>query len=219
MQQAYRVRVTIFADRVDAGRQLAAELEVHRGTDAVVFGIPRGGVVVAAEVARALALPLAAAVVRKLGTPAREEYAIGAIAEGVTVMNPDAVRHGEVTAEQLALVEDRERVELARRLRLFAAFPPSITGRTAIVVDDGVATGATAMAACRALRGQGAARIVLAAPVAPAAWTPDQAFVDEFVCPHPIKDFWAVGQFYADFSQTTDGEVTRLLSPDLPAQE
>ncbi len=217
MPQAYRVRVTIFADRADAGRELAALLEDRRGTDAVVFGIPRGGVVVAAEVARLLDLPLAAAVVRKLGAPSHEEYAIGAIADGVKIMNPEAARR--VTPEQLAHVEDLERVELERRLRLFAASTPSIAGATAIVVDDGVATGATAMAACQALRAQGAARIILAVPVAPASWRPDSAIVDEFLCPHPIRDFWAVGQFYTDFTQTTDEEVSRLLSRDLPVEE
>lgn len=206
------MRVTIFADRADAGRQLAAALESELGEDAIVLGIPRGGIVVAAEVARALDLPLTAAVVRKLGAPAHEEYAVGAIADGVRVVDPDAVRRAEVSPEQLSAVEDRERAELARRQRLFAGSRVSAAGRTALVVDDGVATGATAMAACRALRAQGAARIVLAAPVAPADWTPDPTVVDEYVCPHRMRDFWAVGRFYADFSQTTDAEVVRLLS-------
>ena len=212
MRQAYRVAVAIFADRVDAGRELAAVLEVHRGGDAIVLGIPRGGVVVAAEVAQALALPLAATVVRKLGAPAHEEYAIGAIAEGVEVVNDDAVRQGGVTPEALARVEDLERAELIRRTQLFADSPPAIAGRTVIIVDDGLATGATATAACRSLKAQGAARIVLAVPVAPAAWRPPPDAVDEYVCPHPIRAFWAVGQFYTDFTQTTDGEVMRLLA-------
>ena len=211
MLRAYRVAVAIFADRVDAGRQLAAALEEHRGADAVVFGIPRGGIVVAAEVARTLALPLAAAVVRKLGAPAHEEYAIGAIAEGVEVVNEDAVRHGGITPEALARVEDLERAELVRRSLLFAGSPPPIAGRTVVVVDDGVATGATATAACRSLKAHGAGRIVLAVPVAPAAWRPPPDAVDD-VCPHPIHDFWAVGQFYTDFTQTADGEVIRLLA-------
>jgi len=216
---AYGVRVTIFADRVQAGRELAAELEAERGEEAVVYGIPRGGVVVAAEVARALGLPLAVAVVRKLGAPAHEEYAVGAIADGVKIVHPDAVRRGGITPQQLASVEDVERAELERRKRLFAASAPPVAGRIALVVDDGVATGATAMAACQALHAQGAARIVLAVPVAPAEWKPDAATVDRYVCPHRMRDFWAVGQFYTDFTQTSDEEVSRLLSHNLPAEE
>lgn len=208
--------MAIFVDRRDAGRALAEQLEGARGTGAVVYGIPRGGVVVAAEVAAILELPLAAAVVRKLGSPSRAEYAIGAIAEGVRIVDDEAVRHDGVTAEQLAAVEDRERAELARRHALFAGGAPSAPGATAIIVDDGVATGATALAACRALRAQGAARVVLAVPVAPASWLPDSS-VDEFVCPYRVRDFWAVGQFYADFTQTGDEEVARLLARDLPA--
>ncbi|MET0734936.1 MAG: phosphoribosyltransferase family protein, partial [Microbacterium sp.] len=113
--------MTIFADRVDAGEQLAHELERWRGTDAVILGIPRGGVVVAAAVARELGLPLDVAVVRKLGSPSNEEYAIGAIAQGVRFVVPEAVRRVGVTPEQLAVVEDLERIELDRRVRAFAA--------------------------------------------------------------------------------------------------
>ncbi|MFH8249790.1 phosphoribosyltransferase [Microbacterium sp. B2969] len=208
--------MAIFPDRVAAGRELAAALEHHRGADAVVLGIPRGGVVVAAEVARALALPLGVAVVRKLGAPSREEFAVGAIADGVRVVDPAATRLHGVTPEELAAVEASERVELERRNRLFAETPLEVEGRTAIIVDDGIATGATATAACRAQRGRGAARIVLAAPVAPLRWLPEDTVVDEFVCPHREREFWAVGQFYDDFTQTSDEEVARLLARDLP---
>jgi putative phosphoribosyl transferase len=204
--------VAIFVDRADAGRQLAAALEAWRGQDAVVLGIPRGGVVVAAEVARTLRLPLGVAVVRKLGAPTQEEFAIGAIAEGVRVVNPDALRG--VTPEELAVVEDLERIELRRRTRLFAPAPIELTGRVALIVDDGVATGATARAACRAIRAAAPAQIVLAVPVAPVQWRPEAAEADAFVCPHPMRDFWAVGQFYEDFTQTTDDEVARLLRRD-----
>ena len=217
--RAYRVGVNIFADRADAGRELAARLESARGTDAIVFGIPRGGIVVAAEVARSLGLPLAAAVVRKIGMPSREEFAVGAIAQDVKVMNPDALRRGGFTPEELEAVETRERQELERRRQLFASSSPEVGGVTAIVVDDGIATGATAMAACQALRAQAAARVILAVPVAPADWRPDPSVVDEYVCMHQMRDFWAVGQFYTDFAQTTDEEVSRLLSPDLPDQK
>ena len=201
--------MAIFVDRADAGRKLAVALEAWRGEDAVVLGIPRGGVVVAAEVARALHLPLGVAVVRKLGAPAQEEFAIGAIAEGVRVVNPDAIRG--VTPEELALVEELERIELRRRTRLFAPAPIELAGRVAVIVDDGVATGATATAACRAVRAAAPAQIVLAVPVAPVQWRPEAAEADAFVCPHPMRDFWAVGQFYEDFTQTTDDEVARLL--------
>jgi putative phosphoribosyl transferase len=204
--------MAIFADRTAAGSELADALAAWRGADAVVFGIPRGGVVVAAEVARILGLPLDVAVVRKLGAPSQEEFAVGAIAEGVRVVHPDAVRAGGVTPEQLVFVEDLERAELDRRRRAFPRTSGSLKGRIAIVVDDGVATGATAEAACLALRAESPDRVLLAVPVAPFAWRPDPGTADEYVCPHQIMDFWAVGQFYDDFTQTTDGEVARLLS-------
>lgn len=204
--------MAIFADRVAAGRELAESLTTWRGTDAVIFGIPRGGVVVAAEVARALGLALDVAVVRKLGSPSHEEFAVGAIADGLRVVHPDAVRAGGITEEQLAAVEHLERIELDRRLRAFPRSRGVIAGVTAIVVDDGVATGATAVAACRALRAEGPERVVLAVPVAPLAWRPGADAVDEFVCPHRVRDFWAVGQFYDDFTQTEDEEVARLLA-------
>ncbi|HET6300052.1 phosphoribosyltransferase [Microbacterium sp.] len=204
--------MAIFADRADAGRVLAAALERWRGTDAIVFGIPRGGVVVAAEVARVLSLPLAAVVVRKLGAAHHEEFAVGAIAEDVRLVRPEAVRTGFTTPDELAKVEQREREELARRTRLFGASAVDMAGRTALVVDDGIATGATATVACRSLRARGASSIVLAVPVAPVDFVPEADSVDEYVCPNRIRDFWAVGQFYRDFRQTTDDEVIRLLS-------
>ncbi|WP_243074739.1 phosphoribosyltransferase [Microbacterium sp. SS28] len=208
--------MAIFPDRVHAGRELAAALAQWATTDAVVLGIPRGGVVVAAEVAHALGLPLDAAVVRKLGTPHHEEYAVGAIADGVRVVDPEAIRRGAVTPDQLASVETAERAELARRSALFAPHPVDVTGRPAIIVDDGVATGATATAACRAVKARGARHVVLAVPVAPASWIPED--VDEYVCPHRERGFWAVGEYYDDFTQTRDEEVARLLARD-PAEE
>jgi putative phosphoribosyl transferase len=207
--------MVIFADRSGAGQELARVLGANSYPDAVVFGIPRGGVVVAAEVARALEAPLAAVVVRKLGAPSNAEFAIGAIASGITVVNPDAVRHAAVTAEQLAFIEDLERVELDRRVGIFASAAFDVRGRTAIVVDDGVATGATATAACQELKHRDAGRVVLAVPVAPAEWRAPRDAVDEYVCPHMEREFWAVGQFYEDFTQTTDAEVVGVLSHDL----
>ncbi|MDY0909814.1 phosphoribosyltransferase [Microbacterium sp. CFBP9034] len=203
--------MAIFADRADAGRELAAHLTQWRSSAAIVFGIPRGGVVVAAEVAEALGLPLAAVVVRKLGAPAHEEFAVGAIADDVRVVHDDALRTGYVTPEELSSVEDVEREELRRRTALFGSSVDGIAGRTAIVVDDGVATGATATAACLSLRAHGAAHIVLAAPVAPSTWRPDPGAIDDFVCPHPARSFWAVGEYYDDFTQTGDAEVIALL--------
>jgi putative phosphoribosyl transferase len=206
--------MALFADRSAAGRELAESLQPWAGQDAVVFGIPRGGVVVAAAVARSLGLPLAVAVVRKLGAPSHEEFAVGAIADDVRIVNDAALRAGHVTPEQLAFVEDMERAELQRRDALFHT-EDHVEGITAIVVDDGIATGATATAACLSLRSRGAETVVLAAPVAPVDWRPERGVVDEYVCPHRVRDFWAVGQFYDDFTQTTDAEVVELLSHDL----
>ncbi|WP_221583309.1 phosphoribosyltransferase [Microbacterium sp. G2-8] len=203
--------MALFADRADAGRQLAELLTraLDDLGDAIVFGIPRGGIVVAAEVARALDAPLDSAVVRKLGAPMNEEFAIGAIAEGVRVVDSAAARHVGAGPEQVAFVEDMERVELARRRSLFERTSGSLAGHTALVVDDGIATGATAMAACAAVRGRGPDRVVLAVPVAPAGWRPEG--VDAYACLFPASEFWAVGSFYDDFTQTTDDEVTGLL--------
>lgn len=137
---------------------------------------------------------------------------MGAIADGVRIVDDRAARLTGVTAEQLAATEDAEREELARRTRLFAASTIDLTDRAVIVVDDGIATGATATAACRALQQRGPRTIVLAVPVAPADWRPDRSTVDEYVCPNRMRDFWAVGQFYRDFTQTPDDEVVRLLT-------
>ena len=199
--------MALFADRTAAGRELGSALADRRDTDAIVFGIPRGGIVVAAEVSRLLALPLAPVVVRKLGVPSNEEFAAGAIADGVRVLNEGSRGARYLSPVQLREVEERERAELLRRTRRFGSIPDDLSGITAIVVDDGVATGATALAACRSLRSRGCGAVVLAVPVAPAGWEPDPATADEYVCPHRERDFWAVGQFYDDFIQTSDAEV------------
>ncbi len=214
-----------FTDRTDAGRRLAARLvessslrvaDPRRGPAPVVLGLPRGGVPVAAEVARALGAPLDVVLVRKLGLPAQPELAMGALGEGgVEVLNPEVLEQGGVSDEELAAVREAEAAELARRARRYRGDRPRVplAGRTAVVVDDGIATGATANAACRVVRAAGAARIVLAAPVAPSDWTRRLSeAADELVCVHVADEFYGIGQFYQDFRQTGDGEVVALLS-------
>jgi putative phosphoribosyl transferase len=205
----------VFADRVQAGRALAAALGHLSDRAPVVVGLPRGGVPVAREVADALGAPLDVIVVRKLGVPFQPELAMGAIGEdGVRVLDEDIVRRAGVTGDEVAEVEGRERAELARRAGRFRAARPRVdlAGRVAVVVDDGIATGATARAACQVARAHGAERVVLAVPVAPPGWTArlgDAA--DEYVCLDTPASFHAVGQFYGDFSPTTDDEVVATL--------
>ncbi|MBC3841232.1 phosphoribosyltransferase [Streptacidiphilus sp. 4-A2] len=204
-----------FVDRPDAGRRLAARLWPLRGVPAVVLGLPRGGVPVAAEVAAVLGVPLDVVVVRKLGAPAQPELAMGAIGEGgVRVLDDSLVRLTRTSAAELAEVEQRERAELERRSRRYRGGRPraALGGRTAVLVDDGVATGASARAACLIVRGLGAERVLLAVPVGPrdvAARIGDAA--DEVVAVHTPLDFFGVGQFYEDFTQTTDEEVLACL--------
>lgn len=203
----------MFDDRRDAGRQLAAHL--HDEPDAVVLGLPRGGVPVAFEVAAALQAPLDVLVVRKLGVPGQPELAFGAIGEdGVRVVNPTVVQRAGLDETEMAAVETAERAELARRVERFrrgrARVP--VGGRTAVIVDDGVATGATARAACQVARAQGARRVVLAVPIgAPDIAERFAGYADEVVCPYRPEFFYAVGQGYRDFSQTSDAEVVGLL--------
>ncbi|RFU20923.1 phosphoribosyltransferase [Geodermatophilus marinus] len=211
-----------FADRRDAGRQLGARLADLGPADPVVLGLPRGGVPVAAEVARALDAPLDVVLVRKLGLPARPELAMGAVGEdGAVVLNRDVLARSGVGEEALAAVERQERAELARRARAFRGDRPRVplAGRTAVVVDDGVATGATARAACAVARTLGAARVVLAVPVAAPRVVGELAGeVDELVALETPPGFRAVGQVYGDFTQTPDEEVVALLAGRGPGQ-
>ena len=210
-----------FTDRRDAGRHLATELADRRLdrtlADPVVLGLPRGGVPVAAEVAQALDAPLDVLVVRKLGLPRQPELAMGAIGErGARVLNDDVLVQGRISAEELAAVEGRERAELEARLRRFrgAAPPVDLAGRTAVIVDDGVATGATARVASLVARELGAASVVLAMPVGAPDSVADLAAmpqVDEVVCLWAPPGFMAVGMHYLDFRQTTDAEVQAIL--------
>jgi putative phosphoribosyl transferase len=205
----------VFVDRMDAGRKLATKLLHLRGEPVVVLGLARGGVPVAFEVATALGAPLDVIVVRKLGVPFQPELGMGAIGEdGARVINDEIVRLAGVSERQLAEVESRERAELERRALRFRGDRPRVplAGRTAVVVDDGIATGSTARAACRVARAHGAARVVLAVPVAPPGWTSRfSGDADELVCLATPEPFFAIGQFYVDFSQTSDEEVVTCL--------
>ncbi len=205
----------LFSDRVDAGRQLANRLECFRGTDVVVLGLPRGGVPVAYEVARALDAPLDVIVVRKLGVPYQPELGMGAIGEdGVRIVNPDVVHLAGVGEAEISTVEARERVELERRALTFRGNRQRVPvqGRTVVIIDDGIATGSTTRAACQVARAHGASRVVLAVPVAPVGWRELLANeADELICLHTPANFFAVGQWYADFTQTTDDHVIECL--------
>ncbi|MFB8086701.1 alpha/beta family hydrolase [Streptomyces sp. NPDC055992] len=206
----------LFADRADAGRRLAEALGPLAQSDPVVLGLPRGGVPVAFRVAQELGAPLDVIVVRKLGVPHHPELGFGAIGEGgVRVISEDIVRRAGVSESEVASVQQAEEVELARRARTFRGERPRIPleGRTVVLVDDGIATGATALAACAVARAQGAAHVVLAVPVAPpsaAARLREEA--DELVCLSAPSGFSAVGEWYRDFDQTPDEEVVALLT-------
>lgn len=204
-----------FRDRRDAGKKLAERLARYRDERPVVFALPRGGVPVGYEVAFALGAPLDVLVARKLGAPDQPEFGIGAVAPGgVRVLNEDAVRRLGIPEEYLDRITRQETAEVGRRLRHFRGGRPEtdVSDRTAILVDDGLATGVTAMAAVEALRLRGPERIVLAAPVC-AAQTAAlfRSEVDELVCLKCPPDLGAIGFWYRDFDQTPDEEVVRLL--------
>jgi len=205
-----------FHDRVEAGRVLARELDAYRGRDDVlVLALPRGGIPVGYEVARALGVPLDVFVVRKLGVPTHEELAMGAIASGgVRLLDHEIIRMYGVSREDVEMVTRWEQEELERRERSYRgdrAFP-DLTGKTIVLVDDGLATGATMRAAVEALRLERPARIVVAVPVAsPETCDAFRGIADDIVCALTPEPFLAVGQWYEDFSQTTDEEVHELL--------
>jgi predicted phosphoribosyltransferase len=206
-----------FRNRTDAGRQLAEKLTAYANRpEILVLALPRGGVPVAFEVARALGVPLDVFLVRKLGVPGYEELAIGAVATGgVRVLNNEIVRGLGISEHEIDAVVARELQELARRDRLYRGDrqPPDVGGRTVILVDDGLATGATMRAAVQALREQQPARIVAAVPTA----SPDTCQVlkteaDDVICAMTPEPFFAVSHWYGDFTQTTDDEVRELLA-------
>ena len=206
-----------FRDRSDAGRRLAGVVQEAGigGSDVVVLGLPRGGVPVAFEVAQALGAPLDVIVVRKLGVPFQPELAMGAIGEdGVRVENEDVVTSAALGAVDIAAVERQERAELERRARRYRGDGArlDLRGRTALIVDDGIATGSTARAACQVARAQGASRVVLAVPVTPGASRAALRDVcDEVLCVAVPDPFFAVGEWYDDFTPTSDDEVVELL--------
>jgi predicted phosphoribosyltransferase len=206
-----------FADRLEAGRALAAQLASYANRpDVVVLGLARGGVPVAAEVAKALMAPLDVVLVRKLGAPEQPELAIGAIAEdGVALMNDDVLRGLGLGLGAIDEATARERPELERRLATYRGGRPAVPvdGRVAIVVDDGLATGASMEAACRTLAARGAARLVVAVPVASReACERLRVLAHEVVAVETPSPFYAVGAWYGDFRQTSDAEVVDSLA-------
>ncbi len=206
-----------FSNRIEAGRELAEKLDKYAGReDVIALGLPRGGVPVACEVAKRLHVLLDVFIVRKLGVPGFEELAAGAIASGgVRVLNEDVMRAIPYADEAIEAVTAKETAELERREQIYREGrpPPELRDRIVILVDDGLATGATMRAAVKALRERGVAKIVVAVPVAP----PDtchevEQLADETICLSTPPFFQAVGQYYEDFSQTTDDEVRDLLT-------
>jgi putative phosphoribosyl transferase len=207
----------MFTDRKEAGRRLAAALMRFKGESPVVLGVPRGGVPVAYEVARALEAPLDIIVARKLGAPGHHELGLGAIVDGdhpQSVLNEDIIRELDVSAQYIQTEIEAELKEIRRRQAAYRKGRPAagVAGRTVIVIDDGIATGGSIRAALRGVRRMGPGKVVLAVPVAP----PETIVAlsgeaDEIVCLEAPEYFMAIGEFYDDFSQTGDDEVIELL--------
>ena len=205
----------MFTNRIEAGRQLGLRLKDWRGDDVVVLGLPRGGVPVAAEVAQALDAPLDVIIVRKLGVPSQPELAMGAIGEeNVRVLDQTMIRRAGISPAEVQSIESRELVQLADRIRTLrqGRVPTDLRNKTAIIVDDGIATGATTRAACAVARRRGAARIVLAVPVAPRSAERELREADQLVTVESRADFGAVGYHYRDFTPVSDEQVSTILA-------
>lgn len=206
-----------FVNRTEAGRKLAKSLAAYESETPIVMALPRGGVPVAAEVAQALRAPLDLVLVRKIGVPTQPELAMGAVVDGpapVTIRNEDIIRLCGVTEEEFATIRTKELGEIERRRQLYLANRPhpDVTGKTVIVVDDGVATGATTRAALQALRLRNAGKIVLAVPVAPTDTLQKlRGDADAIVCLEDHLNFGAIGIYYSDFRQLSDADVISLL--------
>jgi putative phosphoribosyl transferase len=205
----------LFADRVDAGRRLASALKTIVGADAIVLAIPRGGVVVGYEVAEALALPLDIIIPRKIGAPGNPELAIGAMTEdGTVLLDDNIIQYLQVSQEYIQEESAAQKLEIQRRLKLYRgdASYPALENRDVILVDDGIATGSTMKAALASVRNRKAKTVTIAIPVGPPSTIRElERKADHVVCLHTPEAFYAIGQFYENFTQTPDEEVTRLL--------
>lgn len=214
----------LFRDRHEAGKLLAQKLLEFKGNpDAIVLGIPRGGVVVAYEVAKALGLPLDVFIARKIGAPGNPELAIGAVAsDGTVILDELSINFMGVPKRYIEKEIERQKEEIRKRLLTYRGGREgySLQGKIVILVDDGVATGATTIASLRAIRASNPSQLILAVPVAP----PDtveklRREADKVICLHTPSPFWAVGAFYLNFEQTTDEEVQALLAELMPGEE
>ncbi len=205
----------LFLDRVEAGKRLSSELKSVVGRDAIVLAIPRGGVIVGNEVAKALDIPLDLIIPRKIGAPGNAELAIGAMTEdGTTILDQELVRVLQVSKQYVSEESERQRREIERRMKLYRgnAPYPVLANREVIIVDDGIATGSTMKAAISSVRRKGAKKIIVAVPVGPESTIKElEKQADKVICLFKPEPFYAIGQFYSNFDQTSDEEVKRLL--------
>jgi predicted phosphoribosyltransferase len=207
--------MAFFNDRVDAGKRLASALKDFSGKNGIVLAIPRGGVVVGYMIAKALNLPLDVIIPRKIGAPDNPELAIGAVAEdGTAILDQNLIKYLGVSREYIKEETERQKQEIGRRLKLYKQDTsyPNLNGLDVIVADDGIATGSTMKAALASVKNRGAASITVAVPVGPPSTIDElEKIADRVVCLHTPEFFQAIGEFYTDFSQTSDEEVIGLL--------